>query len=334
MFYRPKAVTGEEFRQFNAPTVLLLGQDRRNFRFGEKAEFPLYVSRYEQEPTQGARFCAGSCLPRMNVWRAGHRRVCRFPAAKSGSWRRSRSRSRGGRVRSSFAWWSGLKTSTASATNDWKLWCFPAERSSVGRISWSSAPNGSVASTLKQLPRRSGVLVTDRWEPGVLDRLAAGGRVLLLDPAAGVPHGHDALSTFRLGPGRPCRPRGDDLRSPAPGAEGHALRGLVRPAVLRPGPRRQGDSPGPDPREGRTHRSHDRHAPAADAQGALCSRRKVGPGRLLVSGFNFAAAVPAGDPAAAYCLDELIRYTMSDEFRPGASVAPEALRAALKPKGR
>jgi beta-galactosidase len=65
---------------------------------------------------------------------------------------------------------------------------------------------------------------------------------------------------------------------------------------------------------------------------ALLFETKVGPGRLLVSGFNFAAAVPAGDPAAAYCLDELIRYTMSDEFQPGASVAPETLRAAMEPK--
>ena len=36
MFYRPKAVTSEEFRKFNAPTVLLIAQDRRNYRCGRQ----------------------------------------------------------------------------------------------------------------------------------------------------------------------------------------------------------------------------------------------------------------------------------------------------------
>jgi hypothetical protein len=47
-----KAVSAREFNKFNGPSVLSIGQDRRNYRFGETAEFPVFVSRYEQEPTR------------------------------------------------------------------------------------------------------------------------------------------------------------------------------------------------------------------------------------------------------------------------------------------
>src|SRR6185436_9029754 len=54
MFFRPKGVAPEEFRKYNAPTVLLLDLPRRNWWSGETGELKLVVSRFEDEPSQAA----------------------------------------------------------------------------------------------------------------------------------------------------------------------------------------------------------------------------------------------------------------------------------------
>ena len=50
-------------------------------------------------------------------------------------------------------------------------------------------------------------------------------------------------------------------------------------------------------------------------------------GRLLVSGFNFAKAVPAGDPAAAYFLDALISCVLGGKSQPSGTAPLEYLRS-------
>src|SRR6185295_3768089 len=47
MFFRPKGVRPEEFRQWNAPTVLLLDAPRRSWRSGETVDFKFVISRFE-----------------------------------------------------------------------------------------------------------------------------------------------------------------------------------------------------------------------------------------------------------------------------------------------
>ncbi len=54
MFFRPKGVTAEEFRQFNSPTVLLVDAPRRNWRAGEQAEFKFVISRFEDPPSSAS----------------------------------------------------------------------------------------------------------------------------------------------------------------------------------------------------------------------------------------------------------------------------------------
>src|SRR6185503_1607617 len=54
MFFRPKGVRPEEFRKYNAPTVLLLDAPRRNWRSGETGEFKFLVSRFEDDPSDAA----------------------------------------------------------------------------------------------------------------------------------------------------------------------------------------------------------------------------------------------------------------------------------------
>jgi beta-galactosidase len=66
--------------------------------------------------------------------------------------------------------------------------------------------------------------------------------------------------------------------------------------------------------------------PQRRARNAYLFEARVGRGRLLVSGFNFADAVPAGDPAAVYFLDTLVAYALGDEFQPRGRVSLEYLR--------
>jgi hypothetical protein len=331
MFYRPKAVTGEEFRRFNAPTVLLLAQDRRNYRFGEKAELPLYVSRYEQEATQGAVLrwellanderLAGGVQESLSIPCGEVRQLTTISFEVP-------SRPHAEQLRLVVR----LEDKHGVATNDWKLWCFPAEQSVSGEFmvlgsEWLRRQYPQATSS------SAGVLVTDQWEPGVLDRLAAGGRVLLLDPAPVFPAATTRYRPSGWDPGDPAGHVGTifDPRHPALKAmpsEGWCdlqFYDLVQggKAILLDQTRVPGEP---------IVRMID--TPQRLTRKALLFEANVGSGRLLVSGFNFAAAVPAGDPAAAYCLDELIRYTMSDEFHPGPSMAPEALRAAREPKSR
>ncbi len=66
------------------------------------------------------------------------------------------------------------------------------------------------------------------------------------------------------------------------------------------------------------------------ARNAYLFEAQVGSGRLLVSGFNFSKAVPAGDPAGAYFLDALIDYAMGEKFQPRGKIPLVYLRNGAK----
>ena len=59
---------------------------------------------------------------------------------------------------------------------------------------------------------------------------------------------------------------------------------------------------------------------------------KVGPGRLLVSGFNF-AGLNTNTPEACALFGALLRYAASDAFRPRAQIPVDTLEAWLLEKG-
>jgi len=337
MFYRPKAVSAEEFRKFNAPTVLLTAQDRRNYRFGEKAEFPVYVSRYEQESTKGATL-RWELFAKEERLAAGAQEGLTIPCGEVKPLatvsfdvpRRPQAEQLRLVVR--------LEDAQGIATNDWKIWCFPAERSASDRfvvvgsewlqrqyVGWGlphhepdARGGGGASPTL--------LLVTDRWESRVLDHLAAGGRVLMLNPEPVFP---TATTRYRPSGWDPSDPAGHvgttfDPQHPAlksMPSEGWCdlqFHDLIQggKAILLEQTRVAGEP---------IVRMID--VPQRLARKAYLFETKVGPGRLLVSGLNFSAAVPAGDPAAAHYLDELIRYAVSDEFQPHGNVPIGDLQA-------
>ena len=176
-----------------------------------------------------------------------------------------------------------------------------------------------------------GLLVTDRWEPAVLDRLAAGGQVLMLSPGPVFPTATTRYRPSGWDPGDPAGhvgtvfdPHHPALKSmPSEGWCDLQFYDLVQggQVILLDQTRVTGEP---------IVRMID--MPQRLMRKALLFETNVGPGRLLVSGFNFSAAVPAGDPAAVYFLDELIRYALGDRFRPRESIPPEDLHARLESK--
>jgi hypothetical protein len=62
------------------------------------------------------------------------------------------------------------------------------------------------------------------------------------------------------------------------------------------------------------------------ADRAYLFEANVGPGKLLVSGFNFAQAIESRDPAAIFFFDRLVRYALGPDFAPKASLPEEALK--------
>jgi hypothetical protein len=67
--------------------------------------------------------------------------------------------------------------------------------------------------------------------------------------------------------------------------------------------------------------------PTRLANRAYLFETRVGPGKLLVSGFNFAQALESGDPGATFLFDRLVHYALGTEFHPEALLPPEALEA-------
>jgi beta-galactosidase len=331
MFYRPKAVTAEQFRKFNAPTVLLTTQDRRNYRFGDRAEFLLCVSRYEQEPRQSATL-RWELMGKEGNLAAGSQVNLTIPCGEVKQLTTIAfevpHRPQAEQLRLVVR----LEDTQGIATNDWKIWCFPAERFVSEKFvvlgsEWLHRQYPQSVVQTESLPSQTELLVTDRWEPRVLDHLGAGGRVLVLSPGPVFPTATTRYRPSGWDPGDPAGHVGTIFDPQHPAMKFMPSEGwcdlqfydLIQggKAILLDQTRVAGEP---------IVRMID--VPQRLERKAYLFETKVGPGRLLVSGFNFAAAVPAGDPAAIYFLDQLIRYTMGDQFQPKADVAPEDLRVS------
>jgi len=330
MFFRPKAVSAAEFRKFNGPTALLIGQDQRNYRFGATAVFPILVSRYEQEPAQDA-------ILRWEVW-AGDKRLasgshkglaipCGEPRLLKTISFQVPKLSRAKRLRLV----AQLVDSQGTTTNNWDLWAFPYGRVRPGKFlvrgsEWLE--RRYPASVLKAAPAESlqtELLVTDHWETQLPDYLAAGGRVLLLDPEPAFPSVATRYRPSGWDPSDRSSHVGTIFDARHPAMESVPSEGwcdlqfhdLVQGAKMI----RMDETPvvgepivrGID-------------IPQRLVRNAYLFEARVGNGRLLVSGFNFAKAVPAGDPAAACFLDALIGYALGEKFQPRGRVPLEYLR--------
>ena len=329
MFWRPKALPPEEFRKFNAPTVLLLDVPRRNWRSGEMIEFNFVVSRFEDDPADAAALrwelkCDNEVIvsgvqERLQIRSGG---VQELPAITLELPAGARAR----RLTLS----AELADANGKTRNAWDLWVFPtellAEPSRKLRSSefdtlrniypWALEPTPSPE------PADTDLLVTTRLGQDTRDFLQAGGRVLLLEPE---PAFTVEKTNYRLSSWDGGGPSGTiiDIHHPAlrampsegwcdlqfypliQGSKTVLLDAL--PVVIPP-----------------LVRCIDR--PTRLANRAYLFEVSVGPGKLLVSGFNFAQAIAANDPGGLFLLDQLVHYALGPDFTPEGSLPVEALK--------
>jgi len=334
MFYRPKARQGEDFRKFNAPTVLLIAQDCRNYHFGEKAEIPIYVSRYEQKATDGAtlrwKLYAGKETVAAGTYEnleVPCGQLKQLPTISVELPRRDQAQ----RLQLVVE----LTDAHGTVTNGWDFWVFPTDRLKSDKLAvegsgWLRAAYPGAAAEIPAPDASQGrLLVTDRWNARVLGYLKAGGRVLLLDPAPAFPavtsnyrpsgwdpNSREAHLGTIFNPQHPamrgmpsegwCDLQFYDLAHGAQTVVLEEVPGNLEPIV------RVIDMPQRLWNKG------------------LLFEARVGQGRLLVSGFRFASATKAGDRAAAYFLDELVRYALGPDFQPAGTIPLEFFAARRK----
>jgi hypothetical protein len=329
MFGEPKGLSAEEFRRFNAPTVLLLDAPRRNWWSGETAEINLAVSRFEDEPSE--RAVLGWQLERENkiiaqgkqeprAIRSGE--VQQLPPLKLELPRLDRA--------AKLTLRAALTDPAGTAENSWNFWVFP--RNSVKGLSADTLTArfdvirgvypDAVRSTDGPIPAGIRLLVTTQLDEKTLRYLEGGGRVFLLDPE---PAFAIEKTNFRLSSWDGGGPSGTilDRHHPALGnmptdgwcdLQFYSLIQNSKTVLLSSLPVKI------EP----LVRCIDR--PTRLANRAYLFEASVGRGKLLVSGFNFAQALTAKDPAGIFLFDQLVRYALGTEFNPKASLAKDALQ--------
>jgi hypothetical protein len=323
MFGQSKGLSAEEFRKFNAPTVLLLDAPRRSWWGGETAEIRFVVSRFEDEPSDAATLrwrlkngietVAEGKQGRLAI-RSGE--VHPLPVLKLVLPKLART--------AKLTLRAELADANGTTDNCWDFWVFPrdsVEKISADMLAVGFDPIRAVYPHVGKhkygpVPAKTRLLVTARLDDSVTRYLKEGGRVLLLDPESGF----DVEKTnYRLaswdggGPsGTIFDPRHPALRAmPTDGWCDLQFYPLVQnsktvllsalPAKIEP-----------------LVRCIDRPTRLADR--AYLFEASVGRGKLLVSGFNVAQALASSDPAGIFLLDQLVRYALGPDFNPKASL--------------
>jgi len=327
MFYRPKAITAADYRKFNSPTVLLIDSDQRNFRCDETVKMTLLVSRYEDQPSDNA-------AARWQL-RAGREVL----ASHSGSRLRVDSGGPQELMPISFTMprrpnaekltlEAELTDQNGTVANNWNLWLFPQQFLPAGRLCvtgdgwirklypWADTAGQNLN------PADCDLLVTNRLDGDMLSYLRAGGRILLLNPDKVFPS-----VSVRF------RPSGWD-----PGAVESHLGSIINqqhPAMYNMPNEGWCDLQFHQLIQGGKTVLLDELAikvkpivrcidmPQRFLDKAYLFEVAVGKGRLLVSGFNFTAAIEGDDPAGNYFLDQLVRYALSASFNPDQSLPPD-----------
>jgi hypothetical protein len=333
-FGKSKGATPEEFRRFNAPTVLLLDTPSRTWWSGETTSIRFAVSRFEDAASTGATL-QWSLSDGTKTFRSGKQEglaiasggVQELPATTLELPRLEHARKLNLRAR--------LTDANGTVENDWGLWVFPRPRGLpemplaavmvAGFDPIRTVCPGAVDLKDGPVPSSARVVATTRWDDDITGFLAAGGRVLLLDAESAFPV---ERTNFRLSSWDGGGPSGTivDIRHPA--LQGIPSDGwcdlqfyrliqgsksvLLTPLAERIEP---------------IVRCIDR--PTRLAERAYLFEARVGKGQLLVSGFDFGGAIASGDPAATYLLDQLLRYAIGPDFHPGASIPLGALKTKV-----
>jgi hypothetical protein len=326
MFGQRKGLSAEEFRKFNAPTVLLLDAPRRSWWSGETAEINFAVSRFEDAPSEGAtlswKLTSGGGTLAEGVQKdlsVSSGEVQKLPAIKIEMPKLDHA--------AKLTLSAALTDAAGKVENAWSFWVFPHEilENAEVRVAGFDAIDaiypGAAMLEDGPIPASTKLLVTTRLDAAARAYLEGGGRILLLDPE---PAFEIEKTNFRLSSWDGGGPSGTILDSKHPALRAMPTEGWCdlqfypliqgsKTVLLTPLPVKI------DP----LVRCIDRPTRLADR--AYLFEVNVGRGKLLVSSFNFGQALAAKDPAGIFLLDQLVRYALGPDFTPRASLPAGSL---------
>ena len=359
-FGEPKAITTEEMRQSNAPTVLLIsaGLDDRTFWADAGKKFQLSVSHYAPEAIhdgrvvwnlrQGADTLHQGTLENLQVevGEVKHLGTITIPPVVL-------------RGASKLEFRVELKEGNFSQTNQWSFWAFP--RSFLDKTEGEVILRDVKSEYLRhrypflieatRVPSTAKLVIASRLDWEVYDYLRKGGRVFLMagpnqfDEQIGVdffPGSGQSIGTYILSDhsamiGYPhegmC-----DLQFFSVLDGGTALGIPESPTLWM-------TSVGGDVGYGQPiSKLADRLTPiiwglknSGGSSGGGYSRlawlieTRVGTGRLLLSTLRLSENLHDARPEAAYLFDRLLRYVESDRFQPQGSISEEELSGLMTP---
>ncbi len=347
-YFQPKNVAPAELRQYNGDSVLLWARkwQDRVFEYGNRHSIPLTLkcSHYGKEAINGAelsweirdeaeRIVAGGGRTGLAIAR-GELRLLATDAYRPPV----QSEPQALKLRARLAWEGG------TLENQWDFWIFPAptlEAAPVPVYVYDCDPYLDAA-LRERYPfireyrdglEEAALLVTGSLNEVLLEHLGRGGRALLT--------GRYSLDGERSewGAGRSEYPRGTIIadhplfaRFPHRGWCDLPFAGMISDAAELDGLRNdlgvaanlQEWPPELKPLIMNIPSFKDEHP----ARLGLLFEAAAGPGKLMVSTLDFGSPY-AANPATRYFLDQLLRYLVSDQFRPAARVGLDFLRQRL-----
>ena len=362
-FGDPKAITAQEMRQVNAPTVLLInsGVDDRSFWADEGKSFDVLVSHYDSSNLRNTRL----------TWKLKHGEKTLHQGTMEDVQAEVGQVKRLGTVSlppveleqaSKLDFWVELKGGNFRQTNEWAFWAFPRRHleKSEGQI----ILKGVRSEYLKRrypflieaarIPPTTRLVIASRLDWDVFDYLRKGGHVFLMgasnqfDEQVGVnyfPGSGQSIGTY-IDPEHPAMteyPHASfcDLQFFNLFDGGTALRIPESPTLWMTSV--GSGTPYGEP----IAKFADRATPiiwglrnSGGSSGGGYTRlawlleTRVGEGRLLLSTLRLIENLDDARPEAAYMFDRLLRYIDSEKFEPRGSISEEELSGLLTPYTR
>jgi beta-galactosidase len=330
-FYRQKGISAAEFKKFNAPTVLLMDCAKRSYWLGETAKVSLLVSRYEDAASAKATL-SWKLRDSGKVVKSGTKSGLKIKSEGVQPLSEIALKMPASGVARKLTLTAQIDDVNGKVTNSWDFWVFPAHRAAVS----NRVCVAGIERLQKMYPKARAVepggslncdlLIAPQLTRAVVDYLESGGKVLLLGPEKALP---TVASNYKPywwlgGPDKDSN-AGTVVNTAHPALAGmpkqdwcdldyYELLTGSHVAVL-------DDLPG---RIEPIIRCID--LPSTMRTKAYLFEVRVGKGKLLVAAMNFNAALDAGDPAAGYLLDCLIRYAMGPKFAPANALDPQFLQ--------
>ena len=355
-FDDPHGISPEQFRKFNADTVVLARLPKQIYSFGETLKVPVLLSQYAIAPPAAADFTyklvsSGNTvregkLTDVDTFNSGLYEICSLEF-KLPTFDKAEKLV----LECSLDFVDGTTVS-----NSWELWVFPPVEATVELDAASDMQSDYLSKTVKFNPSSS-LTVTDKLDDSVFERLEKGEDVILIYRTAWTRHllnksmpapKYSFVHTWERYKGviwdrgtiNGGRDERDILNSNGFVTDGQInfqyypliedsdkinlddfpVKAFALVSGLDKCNRDRFDATKfkfPDLRPERTMRNF-----------SYAFELKVGKGRLLVTGFNF-TGVANGEPASVAMLKALVSYCHTAEFGRGEQISADELKAYL-----